>query len=382
MEKTRVTRHCGRAGYARHNDRDFDIDTAEHIDKDRTCENKYWHCYNNDMPNLTFVEAEKKYYADHYAQSLNAKNERYIKSRHRERVKTIDDIYMSDKTKPIETIYQTGNKNNDGAGIDGEELISIYVTYEKKVHAWNKTHGQHYHVLSVSLHMDETTPHIHERAVWDIQTADGLLLAQDKALEAAGVSLPDPTKPRSRHNNRKMTIDKLFRSFWIEACQEHGLSIEEDPVPGQRHKSKETYIDEQLARKLDDTRAAQEAIRAAITKINRLRAQQVDLEAKNAKLAQQSQQEYDRLFDISFDAEYLQGHKTLIALLQEYYPHIWSELEQDLELRAIDVKTISSDPPERLDKINDALDNILDGLPSMDTLYPIRHERHDIDYDR
>ena len=43
----RITNHNGRAGKhgvysAKHNDRKFDMDKAEHIDQDRTSLNRYW----------------------------------------------------------------------------------------------------------------------------------------------------------------------------------------------------------------------------------------------------------------------------------------------------------------------------------------------------
>lgn len=36
---------------------------------------------------------------------------------------------------------------------------------------------------------------------------------QEKALEALGIELPDPTKKPGKNNNRKMTFDKICRDL-------------------------------------------------------------------------------------------------------------------------------------------------------------------------
>lgn len=63
-------------------------------------------------------------------------------------------------------------------------------------------------VLDVALHMDEQgAPHIHERRAWVYtDKAGNLAISQNKSLEQMGVELPNPNKPRSRFNNRKMTF--------------------------------------------------------------------------------------------------------------------------------------------------------------------------------
>lgn len=287
MAKTRTTRHSGRAGKASHNDRQFDTTQAEHIDQDRMEDNGYWHCYSNN--DLTFEQAEMKYYTEHYGQALEAQNARYDKSRHRERIRTIEDIYKAKNTQPIETIFQIGNKDNAGAGVDKETLVSIYNAYWDRVNAWNNEHGNHYHRLSVALHVDETTPHFHERAVWDIQTKDGLKLSQDKALEDAGVPLPDPSKPRGRYNNRKMTVDAIFRGYWIDACREHGIDIEAEPLPTRKHRGKEAYIDQQIADKVARSEILDNALAGAQERMEALQADISTLEAVEADIDERTQ---------------------------------------------------------------------------------------------
>ena len=248
--EARASRHCGRKGNARHNDRDFDTSKANHIDETKTSQNFYQHCYQDTEPELSFEQAEKKYYQEHYSQALQKQNERYIQQRHTERVKTIDDLYKSKNKQPCENILQIGNKDNHCAGVTPDLLMQIYNGYREKFDAWNSEHGNHVHVLSVAMHCDETSPHLHERIVFDYMTDEGLKLEQKKALEMAGVPLPDPTKKDSRYNNRKMTFDKEMRGLWIETCKEFGIDIIEEPLPTHRHKAKEEYIDEQIQNKI------------------------------------------------------------------------------------------------------------------------------------
>ena len=67
--------------------------------------------------------------------------------------------------------------------------------------------GKHIHILDWALHLDEGTPHIHERHVFDCENKYGEIAPQqEKALEALGFELPKPDKPLGRYNNRKITL--------------------------------------------------------------------------------------------------------------------------------------------------------------------------------
>ena len=101
----KATRHNGRSGKhgtydAKHNDRRFDVENNEHIDAERTKFNVYWDCYQGySLPNdenkrarFTFTEVEKAYYVEKYSDHVDGQNERNRKTRHYDRVKTIDGI--------------------------------------------------------------------------------------------------------------------------------------------------------------------------------------------------------------------------------------------------------------------------------------------------
>lgn len=234
MAKMRTTTRGGRQGNAKHNDRTY------LSEDERPRENRYGYVGHSDAPNLTFKEAELRYYEKHYSEGLNARNERYKKQGHKERCKTIEDLYKSDKTCPTETIFQIGDVNKCA---DPETLKKCYFEYMKAIQDWNYKHGGHFHILDYAMHFDESTPHVHERAIMDVRDKDGhFIIAQEKALREAGIELPDPSKPEGRYNNRKITFDKFRREMFQEICLKHGLKIEVVPRPQrQKHKLTREY---------------------------------------------------------------------------------------------------------------------------------------------
>ena len=153
-------------------------------------------------------------------------------------MRTVEDLLSNKKTCPEETIFQIGK---EGDHISGDQLVQIADTFMLR---FEEMFGEHVHILNFALHMDETTPHIHERHVFDCKNKYGELCPQQKkALEALGIPLPEPDKPRGRHNNRKMTFDKICRELLFEICRKHGLEIEEEPAyGGRKYLEKQEYI--------------------------------------------------------------------------------------------------------------------------------------------
>lgn len=89
----RATIHNGRtstlgAFTPKHNDRNFNINHAEHIDPERVKLNRYWNWTGN--PETTFEAAEQAFYEKHIRKHLDAQNARYKAQRHAERVKSMD----------------------------------------------------------------------------------------------------------------------------------------------------------------------------------------------------------------------------------------------------------------------------------------------------
>lgn len=142
----KATRHNGRTGKfgvynVKHNDRNFDVSNSEHIDVERAKGNIYWDCYQGySLPGME------------------------------------------------ETILQLGNID---ATVDAPVFAKVAAEYFAE---FQKRYGSHIHILDWALHLDEGTPHIHERHVFDALNRYGEVCPQqEKALEELGFELPDPT---------------------------------------------------------------------------------------------------------------------------------------------------------------------------------------------
>ena len=148
------------------------------------------------------------------------------------------DLLSSRKTCPEETIYQLGTKDDHASG---EVLLAVVTEF---IEEFKARFGDHVHVLDWALHLDESTPHIHERHVFDCENKYGEVAPQqEKALEALSFELPDPDKPLSRRNNRKITFDTACRKMLFEITKRHGLELEEEAEYGNRkYLEKQDYI--------------------------------------------------------------------------------------------------------------------------------------------
>ena len=127
--------------------------------------------------------------------------------------------------------------------------------------------GDHVHVLDWALHLDESTPHIHERHVFDCENKHGEVAPQqEKALETLGFELPDPDKPLSRRNNRKITFDTACRKMLFDIAKRHGLELEEEAEYGSRkYLEKQDFI---LAKQKAQLAAQQSKLDELTLKVN------------------------------------------------------------------------------------------------------------------
>lgn len=224
----RATSHNGRFGSAKHNGRNFDLNKAKHIDEGKTEDNFYW-TWNKQGQHggQGFEDCERQYYEQMFGTALVDQNERHIEARHEERIKTMDDWLKGRNTRPEECIYQIGDMH---AKIDPKRFRKAAGELLNWLNDWSDRNGHPYQVLDVAGHMDETSFHLQARRVWQYQDADGVWhIGQNKALEAAGVPLPEPGKPVGPKNNRKITFDRMVRGKWIEICEKYGYQIERTP---------------------------------------------------------------------------------------------------------------------------------------------------------
>lgn len=314
-ERLRVSQHSGRQGSARHNDRSFLAGRSEawrqehapHIDPERTDDNVVW-----TWDGQTDVEAsERAWYAQEYQRAQEATNARYAREGHSDRCKSTDQLYEGRLTRPEEMILQVGTQAD---GIDPAEFAQAVDRYLDKLDEWDTAHGGHMHILSIALHVDESSPHLHIRRVWDYTDRDGLCrLGQAKALQAAGMPLPDPNKPTGRFNNRKMTFDSMARSWWQECCREQGWDIETDARPDMRHKSKQDYIRDQMAAEIDGLTAEIDTARQEAAQADQIR-QEATRQAEAARMELEAIEERTRTLTATEVERMAQSHRGFLGL--------------------------------------------------------------------
>lgn len=323
----RATIHNGRTSHLgaftpRHNDRNFNISHAEHIDPERVQLNRYWNWTGN--PETTFEAAEQAFYEKHIRKHLDAQNARYKAQRHAERVKSMDEYRRSPQTCPEEVILQIGKLGDTIPADMMARIIQEQINWEQKQFPGVK-------VLNVALHMDEQgAPHIHERRAWVYTDKDGnFAISQNKSLEQMGVELPNPNKPRGRFNNRKMTFSRMCREHLLQICREHGLEIEE--IPQEKSRSGRTLEDYQAGeaekRAADAERRRQFSERAA---------ESAEKQAESAKdtarsyeehaeqVARQINDEYGELADAGLQKQDMQKQ---VEQLQERIDNLQEQLE-------------------------------------------------------
>lgn len=316
QDKPRVSRHNGRAGKhgvynPKHNDRSFDVESADNISKDRTSLNLYWDCINGLRTHEenstgqypTFTQHEHDEYERRYSHYVTEQNRRNIKAGHAKRNRTVDDLLTDVRICPEETIYQIGKEGD----CPPPEVLTAIVT---EFFATLETRfGEHVHVLDWALHLDETSPHIHARQVFDIVNRYGECEPkQEKALETLGIPLPEPDKKPSRVNNRKVTFDKICRELLLGICQEHGLVVETEAIYGGKiNREKNDYIIEAQREKIAELEKRNAELTADNERQSRLLAKTTtELDERQNQLA-----DADTVLEAIADAAYDQAVKVV-----------------------------------------------------------------------
>lgn len=265
----------------KHNDRNFNIKNAEHIDPERTGGNIYWNWTGES--DISFEDAEKLFYEQHCRTHLDAKNARYVAQRHPERVRTMDEYRSNPRTCPEETILMIGNKDEY---IPPQTLRAIC----EKLKDWEETSIPGLTVLNLALHVDEQgAPHIHMRRAWIYRDENGTeSISQGKTLEKAGIPLPHPDKPQGRNNNRKQIFSKQERQALYEICRGYGLENLLEMQPREKSKSGRELEDYKAGKAEERAQAAEMRERAAEQAAEQARQEFNTIQAENRKLQQQN----------------------------------------------------------------------------------------------
>lgn len=327
-EKIRVTLNNSRAGSARHNDRQFDTDRAEHIDPERMQNNWYWHCYQRQNPTMSFDAAELQFYTKHFQRTLDTQNERAISARHPERVRDMDAYRHARKTCPEESLIYLGHAGNT---VDADTLRDIV----REQIRWEQREFPQFKILDVALHVDEEgAPHIHRRGVWIAHDSNGNeIVGQGRALAEMGVERPNPSRPESRGNNAKMTYTAECRAHLQELCRARGIDLE--TTPRERSKSGRSLADyqaEQAEQRAEQARAEN----SRLTHENTILRQQIAQAEKRARTAERRAERAESLLNDTLEQNEiaLQGLRTVLN-----EKALASEIKKPLFARKDDLQT-------------------------------------------
>ena len=190
----------------KHNNREFDLDKAKHINKEKTKDNIII-TYDN-QPFETLDSVELKFYNERYGKWLNQKNNNYIKDGHKEKTKTMEEMMTIKNYKVKEMLIQVGDKDDN---IGEEKFIQVINDLLETM----KNKYPNFQMIDASIHLDETTPHCHLRGIFDIYNKkyDRYEIFQKRALNEMGFYQPDLTKPETKFNNCKISFDKDLREM-------------------------------------------------------------------------------------------------------------------------------------------------------------------------
>ena len=270
----RMTIHNGRAGkngtYSpKHNDRNFDISSAEHIDPERMPGNVYWNW--TGKKDISFEDCEKVFYEEHCRAHLDAVNQRHREQRHPERVRDMDAYRTARQTCPEETLLMIGNKDEH---LPPRTLRAIC----KDLRNWEEKQIPGLRVLNMALHVDEEgAPHIHMRKAWIYRDENGTeSIAQNKALQAAG-----------RHNNRKQTFSQMERKALYEICREYGIESLLEMQPRERSRSGREFEDYKASK-------AEEKTRQAETSLDKIKGATKHARKRTQRAQEQAQEQEDK----------------------------------------------------------------------------------------
>lgn len=237
----KATARSGRAGKfgvynANHNTLEATRAQESHIDHERTMNNKYayWDEDRKGHKSEAFnaKEHELKMYEHFFGDSLKAQNERYIKDRHPERCREMKDVLSNVKTAPFETLFQI---DKEGSTVASPE--QLWRIANQTIAAMAKKSNGRFQPLDLALHLDETTGHIHARAVFMAKNKAGQWTPnQNAALKEMGFERPNPDKPLNRYNNPLISFSDALRNDFYDRCEREGIEIDRTVKnPSKRH---------------------------------------------------------------------------------------------------------------------------------------------------
>ena len=291
--------HNGRANAkgvaynANHNTMELSRTRQPHIDPERIHLNRYIQ-YLDGGAAIAHKGGEGGYdsrkhevdrYKQLYGEGLDARNSRYIASGHRERVKSVRQVYRDPKMAPMETIFQLGKKGSQTdesnrtqvmAGAWGDVLQHLHQQY-----------GANLIPLDAALHRDEINDHIHFRFTLGARDKFGHFMPnQSAALEAMGFDGRNPeTGKKDRYHNPLVAFTDEVREVFYQACERRGVQIDREVTSGSRRQLE--LLDQKRSGLERELAATQKAAQRAKQSLDAMESKQLlaEMEAEEASLA-------------------------------------------------------------------------------------------------
>lgn len=202
-----------------------------------------WNCYGE---NISFKQAEKRFYEEHFSEFLNDRNRRYSDNRQKDRVMSMKQFMKSPRYQPTELILQIGNKDEYP---DHEILKKVTSSLRKDLEQ------KGFSVMDMAVHLDETTPHVHLRGVFIQKLENGMEQPNKSAcLKQHGYEPPDPTRKESRYNTRLVTFTNEARQHFYDLVEQHGIKLDREVHEKRRHEPTREYStrkQRELEKKID-----------------------------------------------------------------------------------------------------------------------------------
>lgn len=302
IRKIKASYHSGK-GYARHNNHYPVKRDKGNINYELTSKNKIW---TRKQGVTDVVEAEKMVYDEYFSKELELQNAKYRKKGNYKYIRNMDEWMKAERHRPVENILQVGSINGY---IDPDDLWDCYIEFTR----WRKQqYGNNIILISAVLHVDESTPHIHERYVWYWTDADGVKhTGMKKSMNQAGIALPEPDNPEGRFNYRKMTFDAECREKWldiVEAKLQKYQDVELDRTVDQERKaSRIGHMG------VDCWRSYDAALNQAIYTVNRFNLKLRELEEKEAEIKEEQERLADETARLNEAAQQQNADNAAIA---------------------------------------------------------------------
>lgn len=207
-----------------HNDRKFKMENVSHIDKSRSKDNMYWNYQHDDS--RTFKEIEVDFYRKHFTAHLKRQHLENLKNYKKDRDLTVLQYYKRKNHRPEDMILQLGDMINHASA---EDLWKCALEYAEQ---FDRKYGKYCKILTMALHVDEATPHVHIRRAWIGHDKWGNEHeSQTQALKEYCLENQMNNHSKSKYSNPKTRFTHDERDMFVDICKGMLPDIEFETSP-------------------------------------------------------------------------------------------------------------------------------------------------------